>query len=207
MSRVEMLRGAEPRNILETMVDGQVPAIMSYLSNSKWHVAKVQLVGLGANRLSVQITKGAKPHPINIQVDQPIGISLKHEYGKFIFDTKVIDFEPSPEKTSGGTVVLMVPDRIETIQRRNYFRVSVPESLKVEVLLWHRSGSGSANRSVPENYYSAKLVNLSAGGAQLVIDSKQKPDFRKGQFVVLRFTPMPYETPLMFNAQIRSILP
>ena len=91
MSRVEMLRGAEPRKILETMVDGHVCAIMSYLSKRKWHVAKVQLVGLGANRLSVQIIKGAKPHPINIQVDQPIGISLKHEYGKFIFDTKVID--------------------------------------------------------------------------------------------------------------------
>ena len=31
--------------------------------------------------------------------------------------------------------------------------------------------------------------------------------FRKGQFVGLRFTPLPYETPIMFSAQIRNLLP
>jgi hypothetical protein len=32
-------------------------------------------------------------------------------------------------------------------------------------------------------------------------------DLRKGQFMSVRFTPMPYETPLMFSAQIRNVLP
>ena len=32
-------------------------------------------------------------------------------------------------------------------------------------------------------------------------------NFHKGQFVTLRFTPLPYEQPLMFNAQIRGTLP
>ena len=50
-------------------------------------------------------------------------------------------------------------------------------------------------------------MDISAGGAQVVVDVEQNPDFKKGQFIGLRFTPMPYEMPLMFNAQIRNILP
>ena len=59
------------------------------------------------------------------------------------------------------------------------------------------------------NYYLGKLVDISAGGAQIMIPRQNgaNPDFRKGQYIGLRFTPMPYEMPLMFNAQIRNILP
>ena len=74
------------------------------------------------------------------------------------------------------------------------------------------------------------LIDISAGGLQVIVpyqkttDSpssegyqqtpnkqdgwdEQKPNFKKGQFVGIRFTPMPYETPLTLSAQIRSILP
>jgi hypothetical protein len=225
MSEVEMLRGAEPRKILQTVIERNVPAIMSYLSKGKWHVAKVVLANLGACRLDVQISPTKKPHPINIRPDQPVGISLKYGYGKFIFETRVIALEPSPEGTSGGTIVLAVPDKIEAVQRRSYFRVEVPTSLKVNTLLWHR---GQQNRdpkhtpakenpdderletnaqSPPSRYWQGRLIDISAGGAQAAIDAAEKDDFKNGQFIGLRFTPMPYEKPLMLNAQIRNILP
>ena len=82
------------------------------------------------------------------------------------------------------------------------------------------------------NCCQGRLLDISAGGAQIVVqnhnvtnssesfkhDSKpdesgeshpdmEKPNFKKGQFVGVRFTPMPYETPLTFSAQIRSALP
>jgi len=229
MNEVAMLRGAEVRNILQTVIGKKVPAIMSYLSKGKWHVAKVQPTNLGANRLAVCVLPGKKPHPINVQVYQPVGISLKYEYGKFIFETKVVALEPSLGATSGGTIVLAVPERIEIVQRRSYFRVDVPRSLRVNVLLWHRGknhipGSvardpdeGRATSDEPQNYRQGKLVDISAGGAQIAVPHQLnsgspligagRGDFKKGQFIGLRFTPMPYETPLMLNAQIRNILP
>ena len=244
MNEVAMLRGAEPREILQTIIEKKVPAIMSYLSKGKWHVAKVLLTNLGANRLDIQVSPREmdsvlqkahemgtpKPRPINIQVNQPVGISLKYGYGKFIFETTVVALEPPSDPTSGGAIVLMVPDRIEIVQRRSYFRVDVPSSLKVNVMLWHRrytdekpegppqGGTQTPNtrpapprgwtrRMPPEHYWQGKLADISAGGAQIVVDTSQKPDFKKGQFIGLRFTPMPYEMPLMFNAQIRNILP
>lgn len=234
MNELTMLNGAEPREILQTVIEKKIPAVMSYLSRGKWHIAKVLLTNLGANRLSIQIspraahksnegpgpagkqTTARKPQPINIRIDQPVGISIKYGYGKFIFETIVVALEPASNTECGGTIALKVPDRIEMVQRRSYFRVDVPSSLKVNVMLWHRRCSDeipladqtpTAPRTPPESYWQGKLNDISAGGVQIVIDNDQKPDFKKGQFVGLRFTPMPYEMPLMFNAQIRNILP
>jgi len=240
-NKVMLLRGDEPEKILQTAIDKKVPAIMSYLSKGKWHVAKVLLTDLVANRLSVESTATRKKqHPLNIQVNQPVGISFKYEYGKFVFDTTVVALEPlsSPEADEGwgGTMVLAVPNRIEVVQRRSYYRVNVPESLKVKVVLWHRSGRRQAQKQIQDaaedvhNYCQGRLVDISAGGAQVVVpypDEEGCPesirresngnmsrtffagelDFKKGQFVGMRFTPMPYETPLVISAQIRNILP
>jgi len=219
MNEVAMLHGAELREILQTVIGKKVPAIMSYLSKGKWHVAKVLPTNLGADKLAVCVLPGKKPHPINVQVHQPVGISLKYEYGKFIFETKVVALEPSPGATSGGTIVLAVPDRIEIVQRRSYFRVDVPRLLKVNILLWHRGKNRTpgpvtcdpderrTTSDEPRNYWQGKLVDISAGGAQIAVDAGQRGDFKKWQFIGLRFTPMPYEMPLMLNAQIRNILP
>ena len=38
-------------------------------------------------------------------------------------------------------------------------------------------------------------------------DSPPDTQFRNGQFIGMRFTPLPYETPLVLNAQIRNMLP
>jgi hypothetical protein len=232
VNKVAMLSKAGPREILQTVIEKKTPAVMSYLSKGKWHVAKVLLTDLGANRLDVRVLPGrvtndepratsdCRTSLMNIQVNQPVGISLRYGYGKFIFETTVIALEPTPAPTSGGMISLMVPDRIEVIQRRSYFRVDVPGSLKVKVMLWHcrytderseiqQTGTRTPHtlRTPPEYYWQGKLTNISAGGAQIVVDTAQKPDFERGQFIGLRFTPMPYEMPLMFDAQIRNILP
>jgi hypothetical protein len=243
MNEVTMLSEAEPREILQTVIEKKTPAVLSFLSKGKWHVAKVLLTNLEANRLDVRASpkkpdsilqrahdvSASKPPSINIQVNQPVGISVKYGYGKFIFETTVVALESSSAPAGGETIALRVPDRIEIVQRRSYFRVNVPSSLKVNVMLWHRrctdempptqppflsstedkgtTQTPDTRQTTPDCYWQGKLADISAGGLQIVVDRGQKPDFKKGQFVGLRFTPMPYEMPLMFNAQIRNILP
>ncbi|MBN1361340.1 MAG: PilZ domain-containing protein [Sedimentisphaerales bacterium] len=217
MSEIVMLEGHESQAVLQTVVDSRAPAIMSYLSKDKWHVAKVLMKELVGDRLLVEGCHSAKkPHPINIRVDQPVGVNFKHAYGKFVFDTTVVGLEPSADASCGGTIVLAIPHRIGVVQRRSYFRVSVPESLRVNVVLWHRTTNRSSKETA-HKYYEGRLTDISAGGAQLVVpltghsagdaSIAKEADFHKGQFVGMRFTPMPYEMPLMFNAQIRNVLP
>ena len=180
---------------------------MSYSSKGKWHVAKVRLTELGATMFNVEIAPTKKPYPINIQPNQSVGLSIKYGYGKLILETKVLALEPSPNPNGRGIVVLTIPDKIDLIPRRNYFRVEVPGALKVNAQLWHRCCEVDSNQTVPENSWQAQLVDISASGAQVAIDAELKPDLRKGQFVGLRFAPLPYEAPLTFNAVIRNVLP
>jgi hypothetical protein len=217
MDKLVMLGGDESGEILRTVIEKKVPAIMSYLSKDKWHVAKVLITDITGSKMTIEsMHSDERQHPINIRIGQPVGISFKYTYGKFVFDTIITALEPSTDPTHGGTIVLDCPARIGVVERRSYFRVNVPESLKVNVVLWHRSQKHEVREQL-HNYYQAKLVDISAGGAQLLLPlqdhnasgypQESKPDFKKGQFIGLRFTPLPYETPLMFNAQIRNILP
>jgi hypothetical protein len=228
MSQIITLRGAEPRKVLQAFVEKKIPAIMSYLSKGKWHTVKVVLSELGAEKFAVSISPGKKTCPMNIRVEQPVGVSLKYEYGRFIFETRVVGFEMLPGTSGGGMVALAMPDRIGVVQRRSYYRVEVPKSLKVNVTMWHRCFAegdkqatcgrqaygelvakplAESGRTTPTHYWQGRLIDISAGGTQVSVDAEQKPDFKKGQYIGLRFTPMPYETPLMFNAQVRTVLP
>ncbi|MBN2313309.1 MAG: PilZ domain-containing protein [Sedimentisphaerales bacterium] len=221
MNDVMTPRGVEPRKILQIVIHNKIPAIMSYCSREKWHVAKVLLTDLDGDRFSVESMAQKKLlRPINIQVCQPVGLSFKYEYGKFVFDTTVEDLKPSEGQQAyqerGGTIVLAVPDKIEVIQRRNYFRVNVPKSLHVKVLMWPRNGKSKENQRAQDTTNSmhqccqGRLVDISAGGAQVVVPHEALTTgakLKKGQFIGMRFTPMPYETPLILCAQIRNILP
>ena len=183
MGEVAILRGDELRKILQSFIDKEIPTIMSYLSNGKWHVAKVLLRYLGATKIDIEVASKARPHPINIRVGQPVGISIKYGYGKFIFEASVIALEPSLDHKSGGTIAMTVPTSIEIVQRRNYFRVNVPNELKVNVMMWHRRCRAGEHQISPGDYWDGRLIDISAGGAQVTLDASGKPDFKIGQFV------------------------
>ena len=202
-----MLNRAEPRKILKAVIEQGVPAIMSYLSKGKWHVAKVLLSDIRANTFNAEIMPQTKTHPMNIQIGQPAGMSLKYGYGKFIFETTIVNLEPSQDPTTGGVIVLAVPDKIELIQKRNYFRVKVPKSQDVDVSIWHCSGANDNRLRSSANCWNVRLVDISAGGVQIAINAKDKGNFKLGQFIRMRFVPGAFEQPLMFNAQIRTTLP
>lgn len=203
MSKEVMLRQAEPREILQAAIEKKTPAIMTYLSNAKWHTAKVFLTNLEADRLDIELSPRKNPYPMNLSAYQLIGISFKHGYGKFIFETKVINLEISANSDSGGLIMLSMPEQLRLVPRRSYFRVDVPRSLKVDVQIWHRR----QGRVPIEHRCPGSLVDLSAGGIQVAIEASLKPNFKKRQFVSLCFTPAPYEELLTLDGQVRTILP
>lgn len=206
MNNVVMLCGAEPRKVLQAVIDKKVPVILSYFSRGKRHIAKVVISRLGANILEMDVLPREDPQPINIHSNQEISISLKYGYGKFAFESKVIDLKASLEPESGGVIVVNVPTRLELVQRRSYFRVNVPESMKVGTKIWYGRSEGGSEKRSSGNYREGSLVDLSAGGCQVALDCDQKQHFRAGQFVTMEFTPMPYESSFVLEAQIRKVL-
>ena len=118
-----------------------------------------------------------------------------------------IALKPPTRVRRGGTLVLGKPDGAEPYKRRNYVRLNICKLMKVSVLLWHRRQKKD-NLEVPwESCWQGRLVDISEGGAQIAVDVTRRPGFKKGHFIKLQFAPIPYEEALMFDAQIREILP
>lgn len=207
MRESTMSNKAAPRNILTDLIEQKLPAIMSYASKNRWHASKVVLSDIGANILKVEIVPQAKQHPMNINIAQSVGMSIKHKYGKLIFETTIIGLEPSKNSSSGGILQLAIPDIIETIEKRSYFRVKVPESQKVDVSIWNSTGANDNSHKEFKSCRHGILVDISAGGVQVVIDSEDTSNFNLGKFVKMQFVPDASEKPLKFNTRIRNIIP
>ncbi|HSV27368.1 MAG TPA: PilZ domain-containing protein [Sedimentisphaerales bacterium] len=207
MNQPETIRDRQVVEAMEAAIREQAYAIMTHLSRGKWHMTKAALRSAANDKLNIEIIPHERPHPVNIHVDQPVGMSLKLGYNKYIFDTVVLGFEPSVKSAGGGTVILAMPDRADKLQRRSFFRVPVPMCFNVKTLFWHRGYRDGANDVPFENYWQAKLVDISAGGMQIAVESSLATNFRIGQLVGLQFTPMPYEKPILLEAQIRHTAP
>ncbi|MBC8481416.1 MAG: PilZ domain-containing protein [Planctomycetes bacterium] len=207
MNNVKIMNSTEPRGLLQKAVQQKTPAIVSYAGSGKMHISKVTLENLGAEILEAEISPRKDPHPMNIRIGQKMAMSIKYGYGKILFDTFIVNLMPSNSGDSGGRLILSIPKKIQIIERRNYYRVQVPQNLSVSVKLSHRKTVNHRNSTNSTHFWLAQLVDISAGGLQLVIDTKLKQTFKAGQFLTIEFCPLPYEQPLRLNTQIRNILP
>jgi hypothetical protein len=192
-------------DVLGTAVTDGVTGVMTYQATGKWHIAEVLLRKVTDTTLQLDTKPQQPAQSQHIQVNQPVGMSFQREYDKYIFETVVVGFEPSVNDRSIGRVVLELPDRIERMQRRAYTRVDVPEQLHVNVLFWHRGYMDSVGAPPIEDYWQGRLVNLSAGGLQIGIDTDQGANFRTDQLVGLQFTPMSYEKPILVEARVKHL--
>jgi len=207
MSEVAVLRGNESKQVFDSVIRKQGSGILSYLSEGKWHAAHILLKDRSGAKLRMEVSPRGRPQPVNLKVGQRVGVAIKYHYGKFIFDTNVMDLKPSEEPRSGGHIELVVPEQIQVIHRRSYFRVEVPKALKVSVKLSKRRCGEQNQQEPPKRYWEGVLVDISAGGAQVVLNIRDEKCFKNKQFLRMKFTPVPYEEPLVLNAQIRNMLP
>jgi hypothetical protein len=77
MNQPETIKNEQVVEAMEAAVREEATPVMTHLSRGKWHMTKVALKGVRNDMLHIEITPREKPHPINIQVDQPVGMSLK----------------------------------------------------------------------------------------------------------------------------------
>lgn len=214
MNEVIMLHDIKPAKILQAVLEDKIPLFISYLSQGRWHVARGLLTGSADDSFIIKISPQKRSRPVNLQIAQTVGISFKYgfdlEYDRFVFDTTVIALQCCPDSTVCGQIALAIPNEIEMVKKRSYFRVRVPKSLDVDVEMWHRSyidGAGQVPLARTSQGWHGKLVDISAAGLQIAIDSAQGPDLETEQCVGLHFTPLPNETSLTFNAYVKSVSP
>ena len=117
---------------------------------------------------------------------------------------KEIVLEPLADAEQGGTLILA--NKGQRCEKRQYQRLSLSKWLKISVQLWHVDRDADHTDVPPSRYWEGTLADVCEGGAQVVIDAGSEPDFQKGQRVRLRFAPIAYDTPVTFDAQVREHL-
>lgn len=168
-------------------------------------MTKVMLNSLGANVFNVEILPRRKRCPLNINVDDSVGISFKYGYSKFIFEAKVLGFEPSENKNSPGRIVIGMPDKIEVLAKRSYFRVNIPNSLDVPVTLSHYQENKTQNSD--SDFWTGRLIDISAGGVQVAVPAAQNTALKKGHTAQIKFASPNQDTLITIQGLVRYIAP
>ena len=203
MSQSIIIQGQELMDVLATAVTDKAPALMSHLAQGKWDSRQAIITSVSDVAIHVQIESDDSGIELDMTIDQPVGMSLLQGFSKYIFETPVMGFEPSVNGGSSGAIVLYTPKSLERMQRRSYSRIDVPEGINVKVLFWHRGYTDGTTEVPMEHYWQGDLMDISAGGLQIEIDSSSSQNFRVGQIVGLQFTPMPYEKPIVLEGLVK----
>jgi hypothetical protein len=214
VNEVLMLRDAQPRRVLQLVLDQRLPLAVSYFSEGTWRLARAVLVDVLGDSFTIRISPQKKNLPADIHEGLSIGFTFQYgfgrEYERFVFDAVVKNVERSADSLCIGVITLALPEGIEVVQRRSYRRVRVPEKLNVDVNIWSRSippaDSTGVSAEVTQSW-NGKLLDISAGGLFVGVDLSQGSGLEVGHFVGLRFTPLHDETVLSFNAYIKNIAP
>ncbi|MBE0535584.1 MAG: PilZ domain-containing protein [Phycisphaerae bacterium] len=205
MNEPEVLTAEELTKVVLDLIDQKAAGVMTHLTSGKWHVCDVFFKAVTPSAIQIEVQQNEKRIPIDIQINQPVGISVQHQFNKYIFESVVIGLESVLHGTCSGKVVLELPDKSERMQRRAYARTGAPGKLKVKVLFWHRGYLDDTTEAPLDNYWQGRLLDLSAGGMQIAVDVDQGVNFRPGQLVGLQFTPMPHQKPLLLEAQVKHL--
>ncbi len=129
-----------------------------------------------------------------------------HKMAQFMgtdWDMKISN-EQSANPPQGGGIVLANQDRDKTHERRRCVRFDLTKWLRTPALLWYRSSDSDHLETKSPEYYQCTLADVSEGGSLAVIDTRLEPTFRKGEYVILRFSPVACEMPTDFDALIRE---
>jgi hypothetical protein len=120
--------------------------------------------------------------------------------------TVALEWSQDPKK--GGTVVLTEQEGTGRPQRRNYFRLPVPERLKVNLVLSHLYREDQSLQASAGRCYCLQgtLVDISEGGAQIALGVESGLGFQKDQYIQFELTVPNSRHTATFDAKIREIL-
>jgi|GEM_PF-131346 len=143
-----------------------------------------------------------KVAPITKEIFEAIGFDRIFEDA----EKGAVVLEASQAAEQGGTIKLPDTENSEQAERRSYFRLDVSK-LEMKALIWYKGLKNNSDKSLPERYWQAKLLDISQAGAKIAVSAVEKPDFEQNQFVRLVLTETPIDQTITLDAKVREVLP
>lgn len=195
MTQRETLKSSQIKEFLAECQSRDAEVVLSFTRQGKWRILNTKIHGF--NDETIVLTSQSEVE--DTEAYQPVGICMQLDHFKYLFESTVTQVE-------NGTIIVEFPEKAEKMQRRAYNRQPVPSTMKVKSLFWHRGYLDDSDKKPEEQYWQGRLINLSAGGAQIAVNMDQKEYFSSGQLLGIQFTPMCYQKPLLLESHVRYLI-
>lgn len=199
MTRGETLNLDQIKNFLLAAVQENAEVVLTFTHSGKWHIHQTRICQFDDETIFLKEKSISK----DLTENQPVGICVNLGHFKYLFETILKSVQTQDQE---GLILLDFPDKVEQMQRRAYERQPVPSNLKVKCMFWHRGYLDDLGQKPAEQYWQGRLLNLSAGGAQISVDLDLKSYFSRGQLVGVQFTPMSFQRPLLLEAHVKYLM-
>jgi c-di-GMP-binding flagellar brake protein YcgR len=193
MNQFAVLRPSRRDEVLVEAAERNVTATLSVKGAKSWTVHKSRILHASVGQtLVVEYPLPAPGHnaPPQIVPGQNLSVAFRRGHKKVIFAVPVLARGQTAlnAELTVRSLTLLWPEQVQEMQRRAYYRASVPRNRSVRVEMWQGTiedrerVQGGAWRS-----YKGELTDLSAGGVGVRVTKDQDPAFREGDPVALTF--------------------
>lgn len=190
MAVLQELGAGQINELIQAAGQRNVPMIVTIRSENTWANLHSRALSIRGSHLLLEMPvpeEGAIPH--EFVPAERIGVSFKLKHHKHIFAGTVAGQERV--KTADGTEIpalaIVMPTRMQRLQRRAYIRVDVPANRVVRASFWLGGCDSEPAGTSPEHpVWYGRVMNISAGGFQLETDQASSEHLEPGDKVGMR---------------------
>jgi c-di-GMP-binding flagellar brake protein YcgR len=187
-----------------------VPITITIRHESTWLNFPSRMITIVGKSLLVELPPvEADVPPHEFMLAEKVGISFKLKHHKHVFTATVAGLQDfllengEPMKV----LALCLPTRMQRLQRRMFYRVGVPPNRVVRASFWLGSKEAEPNgTSETTPVWSGRVVNLSAGGFQLLSATALGPMLEVGDSVGARLFFDTGQESAYADAQLRHVV-
>jgi len=208
----QLLNVADERRdeILTDAADRLAPVTLSHRLDRGWATYKSRLLqadSAGCFLIIEQPLHIPGQSPPELVPGEALGLSFRRGHKKCMCSVKInrlLAFEWEGERVPA--IEICWPEKLQEMQRRVYFRASVPKGRRIEVKLWD-GGVMDRDKAVIREmpHHSGLLQDISAGGCSVQVEAARDPQLEVGDTVGIQFQPDPRTQPLLLDAVFRHL--
>lgn len=192
----------QTNDILHWAVENKAHMRITVRLAREWTELPSEFVG-GELLKTLIVKKFPTPWTEKMLAGQLLPCSFRRGHRKYLFVSAILD--QTTVCIDGQTqeaYVLAWPEGVQQVQRRLYFRASVPPEMKLGIKIWN-SVAAIDTAPAEQPLISGRILDISAGGTQMLLPSPDALTIDKSYLMEIEL-PRP-EQPVLVLAQVRRI--
>jgi c-di-GMP-binding flagellar brake protein YcgR len=211
MAVLQELASDQVTEIILSACQRGIPMTITTRIDSAWHNLHTRVLGSQDSHLLLAMPpaeEGVAPH--EFAPAERIGVNFKLKHHKHIFAATVVGQQRmrAEDGTDIPVLAVVMPTRMQRLQRRAYIRADVPPNRIVRASFWLGGCDSEPAGTSPEHpVYYGTVKNISAGGLQLETDQDSAANLEEGDMVGMRLVFGTSGETIYTDAQFRHIEP